>query len=279
MLEDAVEAAAEGSDQRNEAEQTLAEYKKKEEKKLWKKQMSVVEDLRAQLATMDEDTEEKRAVEAQVEEILQFWKSKQDSKEAEEEIPAPLPPSGYKWGSSGGSTQCGALSEGALWDLGNLLLGAVQEEDFHETVAVLQLAQDSGVDMIHLLTKHRTHPEAYCTLHLAALSGNSKVLELLLSFNPDVEEYSRDGATPLSLAIDRGHRKCIQLLRLRGAKVNRDHYFDYDRNGSPCYVDGCHRAAVGFKGVCERHAKETYAVIIAHGEAKVRSSTLASSYS
>jgi len=124
--------------------------------------------------------------------------------------------------------------------------------------------------MVHLITQHRSHPEAYCSLHLACLVGSAQILQLLLRFNPDIEVFSRDGSTPLSLAIDRGSRSCIPLMRLRGGKVARDQYYDYDKNGSICSTPGCFDAAVGFAGVCERHSVEVNEAVIAHGDARAR---------
>jgi len=198
-LEDAVENAPEGSPEREEAEKALEEYRKKEEKKLWKKQMAHVEELRMSLADLPEGSEERQKVEEEIQEILDFWKKKEEDALAALEPPPPEPPKGYKWGGVG-SYHGGRLSEGALWDLLGLLHMTAREGDLREFKQIFQLAEDSGVDMQHLLVHHRSFPEERNTLHWAAEGGNSEVLEICLRYSPNIFAAAKDGDTPLSIA-------------------------------------------------------------------------------
>lgn len=270
-LEDAVENAPEGSEERKAAEEALEEYRKKEEKKLFKKQMARVEELREKIRTLQEagdpPEEEVASIQEEIDTILEFWAAKEEAEAAAMEPPPPEPPQGYKWGGKG-SHVGGLLSEGALWDLGNLLLYAAREGDVREVREALRIAHESGADMLHLILNHRSHPEDRCALHMACESGNAQVLQLLLAYNPVIEVRARKGETPLAVATDLGHRACIQLLRNRGAQINRELYYDYDRCGEACRFGGCNEAAVGFGGLCTMHARHRNAVLINYQRAK-----------
>lgn len=211
--------------------------------------------------------EEVVAINAEIDKIQSFWREKEEAEAEKAGPPAPIPPKGYKWGGYG-SSNGGRLSEGALWDLKALLHMAAKEGDLMEVQLACQLAAESGANMMHLLVEHRNHPEGRNTIHLACESGNSDLLAYLLSYNYDCCDLrDRQGNTPLSIATDRNHKKCVTMLRLRGCQVNRQIYYDFDRQGDMC--SECHRAAVGFGGFCELHSEENNAKVIAFNEVKI----------
>ena len=76
--------------------------------------------------------------------------------------------------------------------------------------------------MIRNATHHdeRAHaPDDGCTpLHLAALSGNEAMVELLVGRGVPIDAPDRAGRTPLSMAISAGHRQIVDLLQRRGAR-------------------------------------------------------------
>jgi ankyrin repeat protein/Flp pilus assembly protein TadD len=57
-------------------------------------------------------------------------------------------------------------------------------------------------------------------LHHAAVAGQYKIADFLISKNADVNAETTKGETPLHLAVSRGRKRIIKLLISRGADVN-----------------------------------------------------------
>ncbi len=87
----------------------------------------------------------------------------------------------------------------------------------------LHLAAGSGkVEVVEVLIRNGAEINAkasyyhYTPLHLAALNGRKAVAELLIDKGADVNAKSEIGVTPLDLAIDKGKKELVDLLRNHG---------------------------------------------------------------
>ena len=58
------------------------------------------------------------------------------------------------------------------------------------------------------------------TLHESALKGDVKSIKAALEEGADIEEFSPDGATPLTLAASQGHYDAIKVLLASGANID-----------------------------------------------------------
>jgi len=67
---------------------------------------------------------------------------------------------------------------------------------------------------------HRRGLFGYTPLHEAASNGHSRVLELLLRHNGDVNCRAFSGCTPLYLASSSGHVNCVRVLLAHDADIN-----------------------------------------------------------
>jgi len=256
VLDDALVAAEEGSEEYKKAEEAIKEYEKKEEKKKFKKDMARIEELREKMKELDgkegdaaDFEEEREKMKEEIDTIQAFWKAKDDAEKEAAGPPAPEPPKGYKWGGYGCDVG-GRLSAGALWDLKALLHMSARDGDVKEVKLACSIAEDSSANMVHLLLDHRSHPEQRNVFHLAAESGNVELMKFLLSYNYDISDLrDRKGATALSIATDYNHKGVVNLLRLRGMQINRQIYYDFDRQGDRCVR--CDNPAVGYGGFCE----------------------------
>lgn len=82
-----------------------------------------------------------------------------------------------------------------------------------------------------LLQRLKTHDvnekdvDGATPLHAACLSGNLRVVQILLDKGANIEATEMRGQTPMHWAAQRGHTQCINLLKMRGANVNaRDEF-------------------------------------------------------
>lgn len=57
-------------------------------------------------------------------------------------------------------------------------------------------------------------------LHIAARSGNDRIVSLLLQYNADCNEIDGHGMTPLAHAVECGRENVVRLLLLRGARIH-----------------------------------------------------------
>jgi len=87
----------------------------------------------------------------------------------------------------------------------------------------LHLAAGSGkVEVVEVLIRNGVEVNVkasyyhYTPLHLAALNGHKAAAELLIDKGADVNVKST-GVTPLDLAIDKGNKELVDLLRKHGS--------------------------------------------------------------
>ena len=58
------------------------------------------------------------------------------------------------------------------------------------------------------------------TLHIACFRGHSKIVEILLERDVDIDERDGSGRTAIQLATMNGHESVVRLLLSHGAKIN-----------------------------------------------------------
>lgn len=93
----------------------------------------------------------------------------------------------------------------------------------------LHNAATSGdiITLRHLLTSHNVNEvdSELCTpLHLAALNGHERCVELLLERGAYVDAIDSFNATPLHRSCARGHLKATDILLKNGARVDSEAY-------------------------------------------------------
>lgn len=62
-------------------------------------------------------------------------------------------------------------------------------------------------------------------LHVAAMKGQDRTAELILSYGADVNSRDKYGQTPLHYAVQTDHLNMVELLISHGADVNRKDFF------------------------------------------------------
>lgn len=65
---------------------------------------------------------------------------------------------------------------------------------------------------------HRYEEQEFSPLLAAAADGDPEVVRVLLDAGADMSARTKDGKTPVSLAVERGHAEIADLLRERGGK-------------------------------------------------------------
>jgi ankyrin repeat protein len=76
---------------------------------------------------------------------------------------------------------------------------------------IVRILIDSGADV-----NHRYEEQEFSPLLTAAADGNSEIVEMLIEAGADVRARTKDGKTPISLAMERGHPEIAELLRKHG---------------------------------------------------------------
>ena len=98
-------------------------------------------------------------------------------------------------------------------------LNQSQLEELNEAFKDLWNYDSDDLDEpINPLTYH--WPEGDSCLHIAALRGNKRVVEILLDAGLDINEKGDMGNTPLHYAKSHGTPEVVDLLIKRGADVN-----------------------------------------------------------
>jgi hypothetical protein len=88
----------------------------------------------------------------------------------------------------------------------------------HEDIAGLLLNNGANIDIMDGYVEHFRHGSA---IHIAALEGRNKVINVFLKYNADVNStYSDYGQTPLHFAVRGGHLDTVMLLIENGAIIN-----------------------------------------------------------
>jgi ankyrin repeat protein len=106
------------------------------------------------------------------------------------------------------------LAKGAVLD-------AVARNRFHNTPLVVAMLGDA-VNAAALLLSKGANVEApeeggARALHLAAESGDERLVTVLLDHRAQIDARSDDGTTPLGVAMKKGREAIAKLLRSRGA--------------------------------------------------------------
>ncbi len=92
---------------------------------------------------------------------------------------------------------------------GDLLIYAVYDKDFSTVKTLLS----HGVS-----TNTTDHSEGRTALHAAAIAGDLRTIQFLVSSGADVNALDRAGDSPAELAASRGHQECASFLDQHGAK-------------------------------------------------------------
>ena len=77
-------------------------------------------------------------------------------------------------------------------------------------------------------SKVKLRCQGFTALGGAASKGFDEIVELLLSYNADIEAKDDDGDTPLKLAVSNNHVSTCSILLQRGSnsnRVNKDGWF------------------------------------------------------
>ncbi|KAE9222978.1 hypothetical protein PF005_g6483 [Phytophthora fragariae] len=93
----------------------------------------------------------------------------------------------------------------------------------------------------HLLTKEGVHPcitdQTGCSaLNHAALLGQMRICELLITAGANVNAAAHDGSTPLHKAAQGGRADVVQFLLRQGANLNAE-----NKRGETAYTIASHR--------------------------------------
>jgi Ankyrin repeats (many copies) len=92
---------------------------------------------------------------------------------------------------------------------GDLLVYAAYDRDFRLVTAMLS----HGVSI-----RATDRSEWRTALHAAAIAGDLRTIQFLVSSGADVNALDRDGDSPAELAASRGHQECAAFLQEHGGK-------------------------------------------------------------
>jgi Ankyrin repeats (3 copies) len=92
---------------------------------------------------------------------------------------------------------------------GDLLVYAAYDKDFPTVKAMLS----HGVSL-----RATDHSDWRTVLHAAAIAGDLRTIQFLVSSGADVNALDRAGDSPTELAASRGHQECATFLQEHGGK-------------------------------------------------------------
>ena len=92
---------------------------------------------------------------------------------------------------------------------GDLLINAAYDKDFRTVQAMLS----------HSVSISATdHSEWRTALHAAAIAGDLRMIQFLVSNGADANALDRAGDSPAELAVSRGYQECASFLQEHGGK-------------------------------------------------------------
>lgn len=92
---------------------------------------------------------------------------------------------------------------------------AIMNSVIHRSLSMIKLFLENGANLEK--PANVTSSVGYGCLHLAALSGNEEILNILLDGGAELEAESKDGRTPFILAVEESQKASAQTLLDRGA--------------------------------------------------------------
>lgn len=78
---------------------------------------------------------------------------------------------------------------------------------------IVRILIDAGADV-----NHRYETQDFSPLLAAAADGDAEIVRMLIAAGADVTAHTKDGKTPVSMALERGHPDIAELLRKHGGK-------------------------------------------------------------
>lgn len=103
--------------------------------------------------------------------------------------------------------------------------GINEVDPLTKRTALMEAAHLERADMVGVMLKvsnqvHQKDVEGNSALHYAAIQGNAAICQALLDYDAAVEDYNRNGETPISLAARGGYTDAVDCL-LNGWTIQR----------------------------------------------------------
>ena len=116
------------------------------------------------------------------------------------------------------------------------------DEEARLACARMLIRQGASANACQYLVIDERHHGLCTALQLAARHGASRIMELLLDANADVNGRTGVGSTALAESVARAHLECVILLIARGADVSISWSFSSDDNLGPSPIPGTYTA-------------------------------------
>ena len=116
-------------------------------------------------------------------------------------------------------------------DIFRLLYVSIQKEKEeeqhlqHSSISIIDAAKVGNTKLVEVLLKENAdvnvqNEDNYTALMVASLNGHTQVAELLLNENADVNIQATNGMTALMLAVANGHTQIVELLLTESVDLN-----------------------------------------------------------